>query len=243
MPRISFGGNSRFDRLVNSIRNAFSGRIKRSGYDFWKEMMNNELATSLKPESEAVKWYKKEYRNNQEHWLKKGLMKPGRLYMFSYTHPKYENTLEFFDKNPLVLSLGPYKTKEGKMRNIGINMHLLPPKVRRLVMFTVFSAFKTRYRKNLYADNPKDIPAIKWSKIQKLVAKYGTAFALRMYIPERQKQIVEFKTEDIAKAIWIPSAGFVRTNPYKLEKAWRKYLADEKKVAKLVGSQGHRRPV
>ncbi|BBI90689.1 DNA end protector protein [Tenacibaculum phage PTm1] len=214
MARIKLGGKSRFDSIVNAVRTALSQRIKKIGYDFWDEMMTNEIATSPRPADSAVKWYKKDIRYNREYWLKKGLMKAGRLYIFNYTHPKYEDTLEFFDKNPLVLSLGTFRTKEGKLRNIGINMHLLPPKVRRLVMFTIFTSFKTQYKKNLYADDPRDIPAIKWNTIHKIVEKYGTAFAVRMYIPELQKNIIEFKVEDMPKAIWIPSAGFVRTNPY-----------------------------
>lgn len=234
---------SRFDSVINSVRKALSRQISKIGYDFWDEMMNNEIALSAKPEDAAVVWYKTEYRNDPETWLKKGFMKPGRLYMFDYKHPKNEDTLAFWDKNPLVLSLGQFKTKAGLIRNIGINMHLLPPKVRRLVMFTVFTVFKSQYKRNLYADDPRDIPAIRWKTIEKVVRKFGTGFALRMYIPELQKHIIEFKTEDICKAIWIPSAGFVKTNPYKLDKAWKEYLKEHGQIAKIVKEERHRRPI
>lgn len=243
MPRLKLGGQSRFDKIISAVRTAFNQRISKIGYDFWKEMTTNSIATSSKPEREAVIWYKKTYRNDRDAWLRKGYMKPGRLYIFDYKKPKNIDTLPWFDTNPLVLSLGIFKTKDGKKRNIGINLHLLPPKVRRLVVYTVFTAFKTQYKKNLYADDPKDIPAIKWQMIQKLVSKYGTAFALRMYIPELQKNIIEFKVEDMPKAIWIPSTRYEKTNAYKLEKEWRKYLAKERRVSKLVGSEGHKRAV
>lgn len=232
--------DSILSRLVSNVRRSVSAATKKLGYDFWDEMMKNEIASSSKPEKTAVDWYRKEYAKNPDVWLKGGkLMKPGRLYLFTYKDPKFKKELEFYDTQPLVLCLGIFKTKTGDIRSIGINMHLLPPKVRRLVMFTIFTKFKTAFKKNLYAENQKDIPAIKWDSVAKPVLKYGAAFAFRMYIPGRMKHIVEFKVEDMPKAIWIPSAGYVRTNPLKLQRAWADFLKKYNRIAKLVGEAKH----
>ena len=240
MPRKRLGSTeSRFDKIISTVRTAFRRQITKLGYDFWDEMMKNDIARSSKPSTASVKWYNENYKNNRDSWLKGGFMKPGRLYMFDYKHPKNEDTLAYWDTNPLVLSLGTFRTKAGKIRNIGINLHLLPPKVRRLVLFTIYTTFKTQYKKNLYATNPKDIPSIRWNMVKKPVEKFGVGFALRMYIPELQKHIVEFKVEDMPKAIWIPSARYAKTNPAKLEKEWKQYLKANRRIAKLVGGERH----
>ena len=122
MSRKRLSTQSRFDKIVGSIRKAFTRKINKLGYDFWDEMMGNEIARSSNPAKAASKWYVEEYRWNKDSWLKGQFMKPGRLYMFDYKHPKNEDTLLYWDTNPLVLCLGQFKTKSGKLRNRSANI-------------------------------------------------------------------------------------------------------------------------
>ena len=73
-------------------------------------------------------------------------MEAGNLFSFEYKSPKYAGTsvLPWFDKYPLVLSLGPVVTNLG-VRNIGFNLHLLPAKIRIIVVCKIFDLYKKPY--------------------------------------------------------------------------------------------------
>lgn len=203
--------------------------------------MKNDIARSPNPEREAVKWYREEYSKNAERYLRGKFLSQGRLYLFDYKDPKYKKELAFFDTQPLVLSLGPVKTKLGT-RVIGLNLHLLPPNVRRLVLYQIYYMFKARYSSNLYKNTQKDVP-VSWKAIVKPLEKFGIGFCIRMYIPERQKNVVEFLQEDWAKAIWIPSAGYAKIGPRQLEAEWRKFVKENRRKTRLVSGESHNKPV
>ena len=70
---------------------------------------------SQRPASKAVSWmYKTVFQNPSIYRYNRRLMFQGGLFMFDYLNPKYAGTsvLPWFDKYPLVLSLGPKETNQ-----------------------------------------------------------------------------------------------------------------------------------
>lgn len=236
-------------RLGSLVRNKFKGLISSLKYDLLDDIENNEIAKSRSPRLMAVKWYRENYMRNNKQYVRGKLLEQGKLYIFDYKNPKHKDTLDFYDTQPLVLSLGTIKVggkKKGdssRIHNIGLNLHLLPPKVRQLVMFEVYYLYKSAYRKNLNRKNEKSVK-VSWQKIAKKLDKYGVGFCIRQYIPERQNNVIVFKQEDWAKAIYIPSAGYAKIGPLTLQKEWAKYLKENKgKVFEAVVNENHSRPV
>ena len=147
------------------------------------------------------------------------------LYMFNYDDPKFKDdltVLPFFDTQPLVLIMGVVDTKEGK-REIGINLHLLPEQVRKTVLFKIYTVYKIEYNKAMKQGRGTSF-RMSWQTIYKLNKNLGVGFAVRMYIPERRKNVIKFPLMEWERAIWIPSKGYTRTTPIQLEKEWKKYI-------------------
>ena len=227
--------SSRFGRLLGSVKKQFQRLASKLSYDFWDELTTNEIATARNPGDAAVTWYRKTYQNNPDKWVKKRLMQPGCLYLFDYETPKYADTLDFWDKNPLVLCLTPFITKDEKIRILGINLHLLPPKIRHLVIYQVFLMYKGAYTSQLFSDKGSTQVNVRWQDVKKQLDKFACSFALRMYIPSLQKNIVEFNQEDWKYAAYIPSAAYSKTNVADLEKRWKEYVKKQGKKSNTAG--------
>lgn len=223
---------SRFGRLLSSVKKTFSRLSAKFTYDFWERMQNNEIAKSSNSDKAAVKWYYDNYQNNPDKYVKRRIMLPGTLCIFDYDTPKYADTLDFWDRNPLVLVLTPFYTKEEKIRILGINLHLLPPKIRQLVLYQAFLMYKSEYTAQLFSDKKALQVNVSWKVIKKQLDKFGIGFACRMYIPSLQKNIIEFNVDDWDKAIWIPSRAYSKTNVNDLERRWKEYVKQQgRKIA------------
>ena len=48
---------------------------------------------------------------------------PGQCVCFEYLEPKLKEDLEYYDRTPFVLFLGITRTKDGNIREIGLNLH------------------------------------------------------------------------------------------------------------------------
>lgn len=200
------------------------GKTKASfrDYDIAQEILNNKWAKTPNPAAEAVNWYRKTIIPDTKLHFKAKLMLQGHLYIFDYDNPKYEDVLDFFDTQPLVLSLGSVKTEQG-WRDIGINMHHLPPRIRTHVMISIFERYRRVYGKDIYDKNQSPAP-VKWKEIAGPLFEMGIGFAVRMYIPERRKNVIEFKYEHWKDAIYIPSKGYKRITLEQLQLKWSEFV-------------------
>ena len=178
-----------------------------------------------RPSTKAVKWlFQEVFKNPSKYRYRRNNMFVGGLFTFEYKNPKLKGTkqLPWFDKYPLVLSLGPIVTNNG-IRNMGFNLHLLPPKVRIVVLVKVFEIYKRSYRYQIFFKRDRPVP-IQYKTITKLLAPYGVLFALRMYIPARQRVIVHFPYREWHKAVFIPSRSYDGIKAAKLIQEWNKYV-------------------
>jgi hypothetical protein len=159
-----------------------------------------------------------------------------QLCIFDYDTPKTEDKLEWWDRNPLVLVLQPFITKEDKIRVMGINLHLLPMNIRKLVLYQAFHMYKAAYSAKLFTDRKNDLQVnIQWQVIKKQLDKVGSDFAIRMYIQQLMKNVIEFNQEDWAKAVYIPSRAYEKTNLAELERLWKEHV---KKMGSKINTAG-----
>lgn len=229
---------SRFNRLLRSVKQGFRRLSAKFSYDFWERIQTNDIAVSSNPAKNAIKWYKDNYVNNPDRYVKRRIMQPGTLCMFDYDNPIHKDTLDFWDTQPLVLVLQPFITKDEKIRTMGINLHLLPPKIRQLVLYQAFLLYKSEYTAQLFTDKKALQVNVNWRQIKRQLERYGAGFAIRMYAPHRQKNIVEFRQEDWDRAIYIPSKGYSKTNVTELEKLWRAFVKNQGRKIRTAG-EGH----
>lgn len=225
--------SDRFRDITSTVGDWFSRFTSIfKNYDLFKEIKNSKW-NSTQGSMKAWLWYKK-YRNDKANWLKGQLMRQGHLYMFDYREPKYKDTihLPWFDENPLVISLGPVKTSLG-WRTININLHILPPITRRIVISRIFDYNKNKYKSMLGNKKQADIIVknVNYKELIQPLQKYGIGFAIRMYIPELQKNVVEFKIEDWKNAIFLESKKLNGITVVGLQNAWSEYVENHNKTA------------
>lgn len=218
--RVSLAQSSGSD-MQDKILDRF--RIRTGYYSLKTRILKNPWLKS-RPATKAIKWlFSEVFKDAGTYRYAKRLLMQGSLFIFEYKNPKYKDTsvLPWFDKFPLVLSLGPVVTEQG-IRNIGFNLHLLPPKIRIIVICQVFEIYKRLYRYQVFMKNEKPV-SIHYKVIVKALEMYGVKFAVRMYIPARMQQIVKFPIKTWYKAIFIPSRGYDNIRAAKLIKEWRTY--------------------
>ncbi len=227
---MSIISSSKFDKIGAMVRSKFSRFVKSFNYDLWKEIVNNEIAKSPNPRKAASQWFKDYYRDPKNKYQKR-VMRPGSLYAFEYFDPLTKDTLDYWDRQPLSLCLGNIRTKAGEVREVCINFHYLPQKVRMIVMYQVYYLFRMKFKSNLYTEDIKAVP-IDWKVIAKPLKQFGVGFCLRMYVPNLKKNVIEIKQEDWCRAVYWAPRDFVGANAMKLETQWREYV--KKNQHKLV---------
>lgn len=194
-------------------------------YSLRTKIRKNPWLNTGIPASKALSWlYKTVFKDPKKYRYNKIFLAQGQLFTFEYKNPKFKNTdaLPWFDKYPLVLSLGPIVTKNG-IRNIGFNLHLVPPKIRIVILVKIFEVYKKLYRYQIFYKKLGPVQ-IKYKFLVKPLLVYGAAFCVRMYIPARQNQIVIFPYNDWHNAIFLPSRGYDGIRATKLIQAWTKYM-------------------
>ena len=217
-----------FDRLQKAAERGRSKMLNWRTYDLWKEIENHEWVKKGNPAAKALEWYRKDIASDTSLHNKGQLLRQGFLYTFNYDTPKYESVLDFFDTQPLVISFGPVETSLGK-RDIGINLHLYPPRIRRIIMYKVFEIYRNLYKDQLFAKNPKEIP-VKWIDIKKPLERYGVSFGVRMYIPSLRTNTIQFLYEHWSSAIYLPSKRIAKKTQAELEALWAEFVKNQKKT-------------
>ena len=101
---------------------------------------------AAKTRKEAENWYQnglKAFSKTPSDNAKTNMrFRPGHIYIFSYLNPITESTLDWWDKNPMVLALDP--SKEAKHNDLGINLNLLPIRLRTQLLDKVYDVYKSQ---------------------------------------------------------------------------------------------------
>ena len=208
-------------------------KIKTGYWSLRSRILKHTWVKSGNPFRKGLEWlYKTVFKNPQTYAYRKRILYQGGLFVFSYLNPKYKDNisvLPWYDQFPLVLSLGPVVTSNG-IRNLGFNLHLLPPKIRIITVCHVFEIYKRLYRYSIYFKQDKPVQ-IKYYRIVDSLAKYGVQFCVRMYIPARQRQIAIIPYREWHNGVFIPSRGYTRIRAAQLIKEWTKFVRTKGGIA------------
>lgn len=218
-------GTNAEEKLIDDLK------LKVGKFSLRNKILKNPWVNA-RPATKASTWVIRDVlKDPKTYKYNKRFMHQGGLFMFEYLNPKYKDTdkLPWFDKYPLVISLGPVATSEG-IRNIGFNLHLLPPKIRIIVLCQIFELYKRLYRYMVFYKQTDKPIQIAYQSIIKKLDKYGVRFCVRMYIPARQRQVVRFPITDWHKAIFIPSRGYDSIRAEKLINEWKVYCRNNKQA-------------
>jgi hypothetical protein len=212
------------EKLIEKLH-LTGGQKGKGKYSLRTKILNHPWVKSGRPASSALKWlYREVFKDPKTYKHNKFLLDQGELFIFEYKNPKYKDNLKvlpWWDQYPLVISLGPIVTNEG-VRNIGFNLHLLPPKIRIIVLCKIFELHKILYRYMIFYNKNNPVK-IDYKLIVKNLEKFGVKFAIRMYIPKRQNQIVSIPYRDWHNGIFIPSRAYSRIRSAQLIKAWKEF--------------------
>lgn len=213
---------SRLRNLGTIAARLRDGVLNWKEYDLWKEIENHEWKKKGQPAKLAFEWHQKYVKKDSEMWFNFRRLRQGFLYTYRYMNPKYADVLDFFDTEPLVISFGEIDTSLGK-RDIGVNLHLMPRKLRAIVMYKIFELNRNYFKDQLFKRPQKPVP-ITWKQIKKPLEKYGIAFAVRMYIPSLRTETIEFPFENWKDAIYIESREYKKKTIEQIEQLWREFV-------------------
>lgn len=108
---------------------------------------------------------------------------PGQFVVFSYNEPKNKEDLEYYDATPATLFFGITRTASGNIREVGFNLHYLPPYARMKVLNRVYEVFRQYYSKYFNDPGHKPNQFIDYHKLKGMLRHIGLGFSLRMYVP------------------------------------------------------------
>ena len=142
----------------------------------------NEHPLAKRPTAIRSKLAYKEILHNAK--LTKKYLLPGQVVLFHYAEPKFKEELEYYDKTPFTLFLGITRTKDGNIREIGLNLHYYPPFSRARILEHTYNVFKPYFDKNFNEVTGKPNTFISYDRLKHLMkANLKIAFGVKMYIP------------------------------------------------------------
>ena len=109
---------------------------------------------------------------------------PGQICLFSYNDPKTKSQLEYWDKNPLTLFFGTFRTQNGDIREIGLNLHYYPPYARKQILVKVYETFKSYFEKCFNSPTHKPNALMDYRTLKHIISSDAKiAFGVKEYVP------------------------------------------------------------
>ena len=123
----------------------------------------------------------------------KGYLEPGKIHIFTY-NPIGKNILDYYDKKPIVISLGTIKEASGNIYDLGINLNFIPEPYKWYVLNTVREIYKDFYFGQMTGRNASNALTqnrikYKYTILKQMLHTYGVEFAIRKYIPSRKSRV------------------------------------------------------
>lgn len=148
---------------------------------------------------------------------------PGQVCVFNYLEPKFKEDLEYYDRTPLVLFFGITRTKEGNIREVGINLHYYPPFARAKILNTLYEVFKSHFVKNFNEVTNKPNMFISWKALKRLLKRNAKiAFGVKMYIPVLRQQTYIIPTRLLGTSFYT-EGNFSKATLAQIRKFWRQF--------------------
>ena len=148
---------------------------------------------------------------------------PGQICMFSYNDPKTKDELEYWDKTPLTLFFGAFRTKNGDIREIGLNLHYYPPFTRRKILVKVYETFKSYFQKCFNHPQHKPNMFMDYKTLKHLIGRDSKiAFGVKEYVPMLRGITYVIPTKMLPIAFYT-EGHFSRATIMQVQQFWRQF--------------------
>ena len=148
---------------------------------------------------------------------------PGQICCFTYNDPKTKDELEYWDKTPLTLFFGTFRTKDGHIREIGLNLHYYPPYTRRKILVKTFEMFRSYFEKCFNHPQHKPNAFMDYKTLKHLCGKDSKiAFGVKEYIPMLRGITYVIPTKMLPVAFYT-EGHFSRATIQQVQQFWRQF--------------------
>jgi len=170
----------------------YEGNFIKNAINKAKNFFQTSIKNIKKNAKKILNDFKKEYMSgkNPSNFL------PGKMLAINY---RAKDATKRFDKNPLIICLGPPKNKElQKTHTLGLNLHWLPAKDRVTIASFFVELLEKRNGKLRYED------------VKPFMYKFKGSPVLRMYIIKNiGPRVIEMPSDVFLTASAIPSEAWV----------------------------------
>ena len=188
-------------------------------YQLDEAINNHPLAR--RPTAIRSKLAYKEILHNAK--LTKKYLLPGQVVLFHYAEPKFKEELEYYDKTPFTLFLGITRTKDGNIREVGLNVHFFPPFARARILTHTYNVFKPYFDKNFNDVTGKPNTFISYDRLKHLMKNnLKIAFGIRMYIPVLRQASWLIPTRLLSTAMYT-EGHFSKASLQQIYHFWRQF--------------------
>jgi hypothetical protein len=162
------------------------GYVKSEISKLIKKSLGKKLARSA-----AEEWFEKALKSRKDKSVDKQRFpfQPGKIYVFDYGDPVNKETLDWWDKNPVVLALRAID----KETDCGVNLNLLPVKFKEDFLDAFYTMHAQQIKsassgaKKNDAFNQIPLRNLDYEHVKKFLDKFGFGFAIRRYKVNRKK--------------------------------------------------------
>ena len=148
---------------------------------------------------------------------------PGQVVLFHYAEPKFKEELEYYDRTPFTLFLGITRTKDGNIREVGLNLHYYPPFARARILNHTYEVFKPYFDKNFNDVTGKPNTFISYTRLKHLMRNnLKIAFGIKMYIPVLRQASWLIPTRLLSTAIFT-EGHFSKASLQQIFHFWRQF--------------------
>lgn len=148
---------------------------------------------------------------------------PGQVVLFHYAEPKFKEELEYYDRTPFTLFLGITRTKDGNIREVGLNLHYYPPYARARILNHTYEVFKPYFDKNFNEVTGKPNTFISYDRLKHLMrTNLKIAFGIKMYIPVLRQASWVIPTRLLSTAMYT-EGHFSKASLQQIFHFWRQF--------------------
>lgn len=148
---------------------------------------------------------------------------PGQVVLFHYAEPKFKEELEYYDRTPFTLFLGITRTKDGNIREVGLNLHFFPPFARARILNHTYEVFKPYFDKNFNDVTGKPNTFISYKQLKHLMRNnLKIAFGIKMYIPVLRQASWVIPTRLLSTAMYT-EGHFSKASLQQIFHFWRQF--------------------
>ena len=148
---------------------------------------------------------------------------PGQIVVFGYSEPKFKEDLEYYDKTPFTIFLGITRTNEGNIREVGLNLHYYPPRIRSRILTTTYNVFKYHFQKHFNDATDKPVGFINYKALKHIMrSNTKIGFGIKMYIPVLRGKSYVLPTRLLPTAFYT-EGHFSKATLAQIQKYWRQY--------------------